>query len=125
MNGSQFFTKSFCTLPAFHNDAKHIKSWRHELPYSHILFRNTMDVPISGILHLTTACNTYIKSRYNEDEPDRKEFVVTIYAKGDQGVKIEDLQKIVDRINKFRNIVRYKFTGKPPLLRVNRKDFEN
>ena len=110
--------KGFSTLPALHN-AKYTKSWRHELPYSDKLFHYKLEVPIKGMLHLTTACNTYIKSKYNENEPLKKELEVTIYAKGDQGVKIEDLQRIVDRVHNFRKIVRHKFTGYPPMLRVS------
>ena len=107
----------FSTWPV-HCNAKYTRSWRHELPYSDTLFHYKLEVPVSGMLHLTTPCNTYIKSKYNEDEPMKKELDVKIYARRDQGVKIEDLQKIVDRVHKFREIVRHKFTGHPPLLRV-------
>ena len=107
----------FSTVPVLFN-AKHKKSWRLELPYSDILFHYKLEVPVTGMLHLTTACNTFIKSKYNEDEPMKKELEVKIYAKRDQGVEIEHLQRIVDRVHKFRNIVRHKFTGHPPMLRV-------
>ena len=110
---------NFCTGPALRRNEKYNRTWRHDLPYSDVLFRYNLEVPIEGMLHLTTACNTYIKSRYNEDEPDKKELIVTIYAKGDQGANVAELQKVVDRVHKFRNIVRHKFTGHPPLLRVS------
>jgi len=108
----------FSTWPVYLN-AKYTRSWRHELPYSDTLFHYKLEVPVSGMLHLTTPCNTYVKSKYNEDEPMKKELDVKIYGRGDQGVKIEDLQNIVDRVHKFREIVKYKFTGHPPLLRVD------
>ena len=114
-----FLASSFSTRPVHYNNAKYKESWRHELPYSDTLFHYQLEVPIVGMLHLTTGCNSYVKSRYVEDEPNKKVLDVKIYAKGDQGVKVEDLQKIVDRVHKFRKIVRHKFTGYPPLVRVN------
>eukprot|EP00795_Rhopilema_esculentum_P012721 gene12721-3442_t len=96
-----------------------MSTWRDEIHGSEVLFQHKMEVPVRGLIHLTSGCNTILKSKYNEDEPDRKDAIITIYGKEGHGKSIEELRKIVEKVNNFRNIIRYKFTGYPPILRVD------
>ena len=77
-----------------------------------------MEVPRIGMLDLLCACNTIVKSKFNEDEPERKEAIFTIYGKQKTDKTIDDLKNIVERMHKYKSLVRHKFTGKPPMIKV-------
>ena len=99
--------------------ARFASSWKDLIDGSEVLYSYKTEVTHDAMLVLRSACNTIIRSKYQEEDPYAKEATVTIYGKPENGIDGARLKTVVQSVNNFRNIVRYKSEGWPHLLLVS------